>query len=249
MAQKSILTRCVRRVRRFFRKPIRVFCLHHISESWDPMICPKIDWTSEKYFKDNIEELRKEFTFINLQTAYQKIQNDSIRLKKYAVLTFDDGYASILQSLHWLDSKGIPYTLFLNGRYLDGYSYSPGVKDWMVEHGVDFINQDLLAGFYISETKLASLSQTTCSIGSHGYDHIDATTMTTEEFARQLQNNRDVLSQYHNFIPFHAYTFGKHNDSTNKVLKDYGFIPVLIDGEDNELPASLIHRRLFQINH
>ena len=226
-------------------RPIVVFCLHHISEQWDARVYPRIDWISTQSFHEGIQKLKKEFTFISLSSAFTHLKHDRFRFKKYAVLTFDDGYSSILSSLKWLEGQQIPYTLFLNARYLDGESYNPIVINWINGSGVDNEEQDLLKGFFISGKDLRALSTELCSIGSHGYDHLDATDLNEMEFDEHIKNNYKIINGYSNVIPFHAYTWGKHNAMTDRALQEMELIPVLMDGKDNYSDSSFIHRRLF----
>ena len=104
-------------------KPVSVFLFHHVSEIRNPLVSAKSDWTQTEQFKKNICQLQKEYRFISLEEAWRKLNRDTIRLRKFAVLTADDGYHSLLDILPWLEQQGVPITIFVNTRYLDKKSW------------------------------------------------------------------------------------------------------------------------------
>ena len=111
-------------------QPIHVFCLHHVSQTFDAESMNKGDWMQIDEFKSKVMALLQDgVEFISLTYAYTHICKDMFRLKKYAVLTFDDGYASLNEILPWLEGQNIPATLFINGKYLDGKSYRDNPKE------------------------------------------------------------------------------------------------------------------------
>ena len=111
-------------------QPIRVFCLHHVCAKFDVESMNACDWMEIEEFKQHVAALQKNgVKFISLKDAYHHICEDKVRCKKYAVLTFDDGYASLKEILPWLEKQMIPATLFINGKYLDGKSYRKNPKE------------------------------------------------------------------------------------------------------------------------
>ena len=119
------LDRFFQKLRRKLRKmckrtPIRVFLFHQVSDRFDATTMIEGDWTQMDQFKRNINRLRKEYTFIPLDKAYRKMRRDIFRFRDYAVLTADDGWASLNNILPWLAEQRIPVTLFLNPGYFDG---------------------------------------------------------------------------------------------------------------------------------
>ena len=239
----SSLTNRIRRKLICLRlRPIRVFCLHQISPEYDPIRCCEGDWISEDSFIRTIKVLLKEYTFIPLSAARKKLEKDIIRLRNYAVLTFDDGYRSVLPTLKWLESQGIPYTLFLNGKYLDGQSCSAHVLENARRIDSSITVPELSKGLYLNEKDIKGLS---ACVGSHGYEHLDATQLAQSEFHSQLKMNIDLLKEFKSFyVPFHAYTWGRHDDKSDSILTELGLIPVLIDGQKNFNDPQIIHREL-----
>lgn len=84
------------------------------------------------------------------------------------------------------------------------------------------------------------------SIQSHGWEHLEATKMAADEFSKHIKNNIIYIKQnkLSKDVRFHAYTWGKHNGVTDRVLAEHNIIPVLIDGMKNYNDKSLIHREL-----
>lgn len=210
-------------------QPIRVFCLHHVSKQYAEDLMNRGDWMSIEEFKLKVQVMRQNgVEFISLSKAHKHIANDRIRCKKYAVLTFDDGYASLKEILPWLFENKIPVTLFINGKYLDGQSYRKNPKER-----------------YLTKEELFALTTPLVEIGSHGWEHIDANEMTVAEFASSVQKNIELLSAHPRYIPFHAYTYGRHNHKVDTELYEAHIIPVLIDGMKNYEDSQCIHRELF----
>lgn len=209
-------------------QPIRVFCLHHVCKTYDESTMYYDDWMQIDEFKAKVLSMQQDgVEFISLKEAYNKITNDKFRNRKYAVLTFDDGYASLKEILPWLDEQHIPATLFINGKYLNGKSYrkNPNEK-------------------YLTNEELFSLTSPLIEIGSHGWEHNRATEMTAEEFAESVKRNIGLLSEHPNYIPFWAYTYGDHSNKTDDYLHRQGLVPIYIDGMKNYNEIKVIHREL-----
>ena len=209
-------------------QPIRVFCLHHVCETYDESYMYHGDWMQIDEFKAKVLSMQQDgVEFISLKEAYNKITNDKFRNHKYVVLTFDDGYASLKEILPWLEKQKIPVTLFINGKYLDGKSYrkNPNEK-------------------YLTKEGLFALTSPLIEIGSHGWEHNCATEMTSEEFAESVKRNIGLLSGHPNYIPFFAYTYGAHSNNTDDYLHRQGLVPIYIDGMKNYNEINVIHREL-----
>ena len=209
-------------------QPIRVFCLHHVCEQFDSDAMYTCDWMALDEFKQKINILRDDgYQFISITDAYEHLKKDRFRRKKYAVLTFDDGYKSLKEVLPWLEEQKIPATLFINGKYLDGKSY----RETPNEH-------------YLTYDELFLLTNPLIEIGHHGWEHIAVTEMTEAEFVKSLEKNIEVLSKHPRYIPFWAYTWGRHNKQNDAFLRSNGIIPVLIEGNKNYKWVGSIDREM-----
>ncbi len=214
------MTNILRKIKRFWTKlrlqPIRVFCFHQVSDVFDPVSMWECDWMSTKDFKTKIYNLQKEYTFISLPVAYEKLKLDSFRFKKYAVLTADDGSKTLENILPWLHEQHIPITLFLNGSCLDGKSY-----------------RETPAERYYTKEELMNLDMDNISFGHHGWDHRDLRDITKEEFESSIALNIDALSFIPNVLPFWAYPYGIHSSISDMMLHQRLIIPVYMDGYMN----------------
>lgn len=207
---------------------IHVYCLHHVCATFDAESMNRGDWIDIVAFKKKVLALRKDgVEFISLSEAQAKISNDFFRFRKYAVLTFDDGYASLKEILPWLNEQKIPCALFINGKYLDGKSYRKNPKER-----------------YLTKEELFALASPYIEVGSHGWEHTDASKMTIDEFKQYIDGNVDLLHTHPAYISFHAYTWGRHTAETDAYLGSKSIVPVYIDGMKNYKEPQVIHREL-----
>lgn len=209
-------------------QPIRVFCLHHVSEQFNAESMNPCDWMALDEFKRKIIVLRNQgYQFISLIDAYNHLKNDYFRRKKYAVLTFDDGYKSLNDVSPWLEEQNIPATLFINVKYLDGKSYRENPKEQ-----------------YLTYDELFAMTNSLIEIGHHGWEHISAYNMDKDKFIDSLERSIEVLAKHPRYIPFWAYTWGHNNEMSNELLKQYSITPVLITGEKKYKFKNYIDREL-----
>ena len=227
-----ILDKIQRRLLRMRLCPIRVFSFHQVSDIFDETTMYRNDWMQTEMFKSAIANLRDEgYIFISLQEAYEKLKHDAFRFRKYAVLTSDDGWASLRNILPWLNEQQIPITLFLNPAYLDGKHF----RERKTEK-------------YLTETEVLQLQDQYpfLTIGSHGFEHKDVYKMSKEEFEDSLLRTEQVLSSYPNYVPFYAFAWGRYTKDAYAIVQHYNLVPVLMDGQKNYFNQQKIHRELLQ---
>ena len=228
---KELVNKIRRKWMKLRLQPIYVFCFHHVCETFDAASMNQRDWMQIDEFKQKVLKMQQDgVEFISLKEAYNKITNDKFRNRKYAVLTFDDGYASLKEILPWLEEQQISVTLFINGKYLDGTSYRKNPKEK-----------------YLTKEELFALTSPLIEIGSHGWEHTDASKISTEEFIQSIAQNVELLQTHPRFIPFHAYTWGIHNEMTDILLQSKNIIPVYMDGMKNYREQQVIHRELLKL--
>lgn len=226
MIIKKIINKIKTIWRRVRLSSIRVFCLHHVCEKFDDESMYPCDWMELSVFQTKINELRNQgWQFISLTAAYLRLKKDRLRRKKYAVLTFDDGYKSLLEVLPWLEEQNIPVTLFINGKYLDGISYRENPREQ-----------------YLTYDELFNLTSPLIEIGHHGWEHTKVIEVTKAEFIDSLEKNIEVLSKHPRYIPFWAYTWGVNKVITNQILLEKNITPVLINGCENYNSNTSINR-------
>ncbi len=214
-------------------RPIRVFVFHHVSDVRDPLVCQEADWTQLNQFKQNIEKLSKQYTFISLSQAYHKLQHDMIRCRRYAVLTTDDGLASVQNVIPWLDAKGIPLTLFINSRYMAGDKLKPIHLDWLSKTVPDADVEAIAKRMYLSREQIWKLNSPLIEIGLHGHNHLDATQISVSAFEKELTQCKELLCEHPRYVPAFAYTWGKSTPESLVYLHKNRIIPLLVDGMKN----------------
>lgn len=224
--------RVKRKWKRFWLNPVRVFCFHQVSDEFDPDTMQLGDWMPTEAFEQRLLALKKNHVFVPLEEACRHISNDRCRLKYYSVLTADDGWASLKSILPWLGEQKIPVTLFLNPLYMDRKHFRERETEC-----------------YLSEDDIRSIcdTYTNVSFGMHGWEHVDVTKQSEDEFRKNVKQSVDALKDYASFVPFFAFPWGRRNGMNVQVLKEFELIPVLMDGLVNYDDASQIHRELLTV--
>ena len=180
-------------------------------------------------FKNAVKTLKADgVEFISITEAYNHICKDRIRSKRYAVISFDDGWATLKQITPWLCEQQIPVTLFLNPEYILGKS--------MREKGVSLTQSEL--------DELLKIGNGNISIASHGWNHGLCNYMTMQDFENNVRKCEMFLSKYRAYVPFFAYPCGIHTPQLDQLLLSKGIIPVLMDGVENYNETLVIHREL-----
>jgi len=210
--------------------PIRVFCFHQTSAVFNPDTMIEGDWTEIEQFKRNILFLQKEWTFISLPEAHSHLQQDTFRRKKYAVLTSDDGWASLKEILPWLIEQQIPVTLFLNPAYMDGQHYRE--KDTEKYLSLADVKQAVMA------------SDGLITIGLHGWEHKTPYKLSEEEFVQSIAKSLEVLQNEPGYVPYFAFPWGYGNRMNLTILTSKQLIPVFCDGQANYVYQIGISREL-----
>lgn len=237
-----IFLKIKRKVTRLLLRPVHVYVFHHVSDVRDPLVSGASDWTKTEVFKQNILALKKKHSFIPLDKAWAKIQNDKLRLKSYAALTTDDGLTTVPFIFPWLESQGIPLTCFINSQYLDGLSHKKEDETRIRREDPGADVHEVIKRQYMTAGQLESLSSPHISIALHGNEHFDSTSLSEQDFIQNVELCRNSLYSHSGFSPFFAYPWGKHSKETDRILKDRGLVPVLVDGEANCHSNDVIHR-------
>lgn len=228
MTISTLIYKTRRRLMKMRLQPIRVFCLHHVCEHYDAESMLACDWMDIEVFKTKISYLQNQgYLFISMTEAYRYLRHDWIRTKRYAVLTFDDGYKSLFEILPWLEEQQIPITLFINGKYLDGKSYRENPNEQ-----------------YLTYDELLALNSPLLEVAHHGWEHTYIPDMTQEEIEQSIRQNIDILASHPNYIPFWAYTCGRYNTTSNELLDRYNIIPVKVNGGKNYSWKGSVDREL-----
>lgn len=212
-------------------QPFRVLCFHQVSDRFDEKTMYAQDWISTSDFQNIVHRFQAEgYRFISLPEAHDKLANDKFRKNKYVVLTADDGWASLKNILPWLNEQGIPVTLFLNPAFFDG-------KHYRIQEGEKYLSAEEVQNLHKQYPLL--------TIGSHGWEHVDASRQNIEEFRDSVIRSAKYLSKLPNYIPFFAYTWGRCTEQTNQLLNEMGITPLVIKGGVNYNDSRIIDREIF----
>lgn len=224
---RKIVSRICRKWMKMRLQPIRVFCFHQTSETFDTNTMYFGDWTQIEQFKRNILRLKEQYSFISLPEAYDKMKHDTFRLKKFAVLTADDGWVSLKNILPWLAEHQIPITLFVNPAFLKGEETRENGMNGLLSWG---------------ELKEILSKYPNITIASHGWSHSYATSLSEEEFEKDVLRCQKFLQKSNRYIDYYAYPCGYCSTRTEAVLHKLNIVPVYMEGKLNYTYMGGIHR-------
>jgi len=233
MTLKVLIHKISRKLLKLVLKPIRVLAFHNVSDFYDCHLSIKEDWMSTDQFKKEILLLKKQYDFISIVEAYKHLKHDLFRKKKFCVLTFDDGFQSLKNVLPWLEEQKIPVTLFINAKYALGEGWGPQYEAYEKEIDPNVNMEELSKQLYLSMNEINKMQSPYITIGLHGYEHLDFSSLTIDIFKKNIDSCSTVLKNHPRYIPYMAYPWGRYNKSTQQVLKDMSIIPVFMNGDVN----------------
>jgi len=134
---KEFLLKTIRQ--RFFAvlpNGVYVFNYHRIGERSESLFDPTVFSCSESEFEEHLIYLQEHFTIISTNELVELSQNDASINKRYAVITFDDGYRDNYTIAYPLLKKyGMPATFFVATDYLsNGRLAWWDQVAWLVRH-------------------------------------------------------------------------------------------------------------------
>lgn len=214
-------------------QPIHVFCFHHVSAERDPLVCLPDDWTQLDQFKRNIEKLQQQYTFIALTEAYNKLQHDVFRFRKYAVLTTDDGLTSVQNVQPWLEAQKIPLTLFVNTRYMEGNKLKLVHEKWVRKVDPKADVQLIAKKMYLTKEQIWHLESQYIEIGMHGHEHMNISQITESQFEEDISICMSKLCNHPRFVFAYAFPWGRATKDAMTYLQQNDIIPVVVHGGRN----------------
>lgn len=177
---------------------------HHVATD-----TPAITSVTPDVFHQHMQYLSENHTVISLKTAIDAIKQNTPLPKNAVAITFDDGYANILENAHpVLQSFDFPYTIFINPQFISKQSDQ---LSWE-----QVISMQPLADF-----------------ANHTLDHIHLLERLENEsepqWLKRVMGNileaeamlEDRLGYSHRWL---AYPFGEFNQALQAALKDADFI-------------------------
>ena len=68
--------------------------------------------------------------------------------------------------------------------------------------------------------------------------------MSADAFKQSIEQNIEMLHTHPRYIPFHAYTWGKHTKDTDRIIAEEGMTPLTIMGGANYKEERILDREL-----
>lgn len=182
-----------------------ILLYHHVSSS-----TPASTSISPEAFKSHMEYLDAHHTVVSLQDVVSAIKHNTTLPENAVAITFDDGYANILDNAHpILADLGFPYTVFINP---DEIGVGPKQLTWeqviaMHNDGVVFANHTLdhlhmLNGEHV--------------MGERAW--LEKVWQNVESAEKKIEDKLDISLKYL------AYPFGEYNTALANKLKAEGYI-------------------------
>ncbi|AFT97338.1 MULTISPECIES: polysaccharide deacetylase family protein [Alteromonas] len=182
-----------------------ILLYHHVSSS-----TPASTSISPKAFKSHMEYLDAHHTVVSLQDVVSAIQHNTTLPENAVAITFDDGYANILDNAHpILADLGFPYTVFINP---DEIGVGPKQLTWeqviaMHNDGVVFANHTL------DHLHMLNGEQ---AMGERAW--LEKVWQNVESAEKKIEDKLDISLKYL------AYPFGEYNTALANKLKAEGYI-------------------------
>lgn len=182
-----------------------ILLYHHVSSS-----TPASTSISPEAFKSHMEYLDAHHTVVSLQDVVSAIQHNTTLPENAVAITFDDGYANILDNAHpILADLGFPYTVFINP---DEIGVGPKQLTWeqviaMHNDGVVFANHTL------DHLHMLNGEQ---AMGERAW--LEKVWQNVERAEKKIEDKLDISLKYL------AYPFGEYNTALANKLKAEGYI-------------------------
>ena len=181
--------------------------------------------TPEKFEKDLLNIVGEGFKVISLNRMIDYKNGVKGIPKNSVVITFDDGYMSNYTLIYPILKKyKIPATIFIIEDLL-------GTEGYMTWEEAQIMNGEGLVTIY-----------------SHGFSHVDMTSLMPNDFASKISNNfakmEEMLGKPEHLV--YSYPYGFYNKETNTILKDMGVEAVMTTDKGlndvKDLEAGIIRR-------
>ncbi len=182
-----------------------ILLYHHVSSS-----TPASTSISPEAFKSHMEYLDAHHTVVSLQDVVSAIQHNTTLPENAVAITFDDGYANILDNAHpILADLGFPYTVFINP---DEIGVGPKQLTWeqviaMHNDGVVFANHTL------DHLHMLNGEQ---AMGERAW--LEKVWQNVESAEKKIEDKLNISLKYL------AYPFGEYNTALANKLKAEGYI-------------------------
>lgn len=178
-----------------------ILCYHNISDDkWDFSI-------SKDTFKKQLEFLLKNFVYCTPQELELFLSNKKTFNKTFFMITFDDGYKSLMEIREIVKNTNIKPIVFV-------LSQPNNADRKELENNYEFLNQD--------EIKL--LINDGWDIGCHGATHSDFWKLPEQEMIKEIKEAKlDLEKQLGKEIKYFAYPRGRYSSKIINIVKEAGY--------------------------
>jgi peptidoglycan/xylan/chitin deacetylase (PgdA/CDA1 family) len=126
-----------------------------------------------------------------------------------AALTFDDGYEDNFKIFRLLQTKGLPFTIFLCTGFLES-----GVCNW----GTQFRGLHSLTWQQASEMAHAEVE-----LGSHMHNHLRWTECSDAQLKEEIDRSTRLIGERcGRAVRFFAYPYGRCDARCGRILREHG---------------------------
>lgn len=185
---------------------VQVLQYHHVSET-----TPAVTSISPERFEAHLRFLKEnDFNVVSIEQAAQWIDEGANIPRKTVVITFDDGYANVLENAHAkLKEYKFPYAVFVNPDLLEAHPSA-----------------------YMSWEQLKTIDAEGATIVNHGqtHDHLIRRQENESEAQWQARMKYDVVSaqqaideQLGEQPKYFAYPYGEYGPELEALLSEWGF--------------------------
>jgi len=163
-------------------------------------------------FLKHIEYLKKNgYQIISIHEVISYIRREIELSPRSICLTFDDGYYNNYGSLFpVLQQHNLPAAIFLSARYIT--SNNPREIDLKINER------------FLSWGEVRKMSNGRVHFGSHGYNHCDLTTLSSNKSFREILRSKQLMEEKMlGNIRYFSYPYGRYNKTVKEFVKRAGF--------------------------
>ena len=158
--------------------------------------------------------------YVGLTFAESERRRDEGTLpKRCVVVTFDDGYASVLRAKPVLELLGFPATVFVVTHFVDSEELLtwPGVDHWLQTQYAHEMRP-------LTWEELESLRDSGWEIGSHTVTHPTLKALGDEELRRELRESRRAIQSRIGSCLTLAYPYGVAGERVADAVEEAGYV-------------------------
>jgi peptidoglycan/xylan/chitin deacetylase (PgdA/CDA1 family) len=163
-----------------------IFIFHDVSNPTSGHFRPEYS-TAPQVFQEQIEFLARHFELVSL-SAITRPDNASGERPR-AAITFDDGFRGVrTDAMPLLESKGIPFAVFVNRMAIEKDALYNGPSNQLVQGGGP-------SRVFLDADDVIVLSRAGVTIGSHSATHRNLAHCSAGELEEEIGGNKRYLEQ------------------------------------------------------